>query len=278
MRIFTRTQFFKILTLGLVVGVCSSVLIFSDGCNSISSQKKPNILLIVADDMGWADIGYHNSEIKTPNLDRLAKEGVDLDQHYVQPQCTPTRVSLMTGRYPNRFGRHCTSASNQQAFPFDTITMASALKSLGYDTAITGKWHLGSKPEWGPTKYGFNQSYGSLAGAIGMYDHRYRLNQPEFTQTWHRNDQLIEDEAGHATDLCTEQAVQWIHSLNKPFFLYVPFHTVHTPLAEPQRYLDMNQHIENPDRRLMAAALSHMDESMGRVISALEETVNGITP
>ncbi len=267
-----RITFLGSLVQGLLLVISLTVIYSSTACDAVSAQKKPNIVFVVADDMGWADIGYHNPEIKTPNLDKLAKEGVELDQHYVQPQCTPTRVSLITGRYPNRFGKHCTSASNQQAVPFGTVTLASVLKGLGYDTAISGKWHLGSKPEWGPLNYGFKHSYGSLAGAIGMYNHRYRLNRPEFTQTWHLDDQLIQDEEGHATDLCTKQAVHWIHTMQKPYFLYIPFHTVHTPLAEPQKYLDLNRHIENQDRRLMAAALSHLDESIGNIIEAIKET------
>ena len=107
-------------------------------------DKKMNILLIVADDMGWADIGYHNPELRTPVLDELARTGVELDCHYVQPQCTPTRVALMTGRYPSRFGSHCTQASNERAYPRGTLTLASMLKSRGYETALTGKWHMGS--------------------------------------------------------------------------------------------------------------------------------------
>ena len=143
-----------------------------------ADKVKPNILLIAADDQGWGDIGYHNPQIKSPNLDRLARTGVELDYHYVQPQCTPTRVALMTGRYPSRFGSHCTQASNSRAFPTGMLTMASMLKQIGYETMIIGKWHLGSKPEWGPNHYGFDYSYGSLAGAVGMYDHRYRLDSP----------------------------------------------------------------------------------------------------
>lgn len=252
-----------------IAGITSSL--FTTGCQISVKNKQPNILLIVADDMGWADIGYHNSEVKTPNLDRLAKEGVELDQHYVQPQCTPTRVSLMSGRYPNRFGKHCTKASNEQSFPFETVTLASALKSMGYDTAISGKWHLGSLPEQGPKKFGFNFSHGSFAGAVGMYDHRYRLTSPKFAQTWHRNDEYIY-ERGHATDLCTAQAIRWIQGLKNPFFIYLPFHSVHTPLVESKKWLEKNAHITDPSRRLMAAALSHLDFSIGRIIKALEET------
>ena len=237
--------------------------------NTATKQTKPNIVLIVSDDQGWADIGYHSSEIKTPILDKLAKTGVELDCHYVQPQCTPTRVALITGRYPSRFGPHCTSASNEQSYPFGTLTMASMLKSQGYETAITGKWHMGSKPEWGPNHYGFDFSYGSLAGAVGMYDHRYRLNTP-FAKTWHKNLKFIEEE-GHATDLVTNQAVKWINEEHKkPFFLYVPFHSVHTPLVEEDKWLKTNRHIKNPDRKLMAAALTHLDHCVGRIINSLE--------
>ncbi len=268
---YSRRNFLRHLGYSAAAMAGLSVPLFATGCLTNSNIKKPNILLIVADDMGWADIGYHNSEIKTPNLDRLAKEGVELDQHYVQPQCTPTRVSLMTGRYPNRFGKHCSKASNEQAFPFETVTLASALKSADYDTAISGKWHLGSLPDQGPKQFGFNFSHGSFAGAVGMYDHRYRLTSPKFSKTWHRNDEYVNEE-GHATDVCSDQAIKWIQQLKNPFFLYLPFHSVHTPLVEPEKWLDLNNHISDPDRRLMAAALSHLDYSIGRIIQMLEET------
>lgn len=235
---------------------------------------RPNILLVVADDLGWADIGYHNSEMRTPNLDRLARTGVELDCHYVQPQCTPTRVALMTGRYPSRFNMKCTQASNDRAFPADTTTMASALKAAGYATGMSGKWHLGSKPEWGPKHYGFDHSHGSFAGAVGMYDHRYRLNSP-FAVTWHRNHELIEQE-GHVTDLTTTETVQWIEEHDDPrapWFFYVPFHAVHTPLVERDpRWRRVNDHIAEPHRRLYASAVSHMDDAVGRMVDALERT------
>jgi len=245
---------------------------FLSACASVSAaEAQPNIVIIVADDMGWADIGYHNPEIISPNLDRLAETGVVLETHYVQPQCTPTRVALMTGRYPSRFGLHCTQASNEQAYPVGTLTLASMLKTAGYATAITGKWHMGSKPQWGPNNYGFDYSYGSLAGAIGMYDHRYRLNSPDVT-TWHRNHQFIE-EVGHVTDLVAEDAVQWIQKEHdKPFFLYVPFHAVHTPLVESHRLVAKYDAIANPDRRLFAAAVTHLDEAIGRIVEALDQT------
>jgi arylsulfatase A-like enzyme len=227
--------------------------------------------LVVADDMGWADIGYHNPKLRTPVLDELARTGVELDCHYVQPQCTPTRVALMTGRYPSRFGPHCTQASNDQAYPIGTLTMASMLKSLGYETALMGKWHMGSKPEWGPNHHGFDHSYGSLAGASGMYDHRYRLNTP-YWRTWHRNHEFVE-EVGHVTDLVTDEAVKWIQKKRqRPFFLYVPYQNVHTPLVESHRLIALYDHIENPDRRLMAAAITHLDRCIGRIVEAIDQS------
>ena len=233
-------------------------------------DRPPNIVVIVSDDQGWADIGYHNDEIKSPNLDRLCAAGVELDCHYVQPQCTPTRVALLTGRYPSRFGMHCTSASNQQAVPHGTLTMASMLKSRGYKTGIFGKWHLGSKPEWGPNHFGFDTSYGSLAGAVGMYDHRYRLKSP-FVETWHRNHEFVSD-VGHATDLVTAEAIRFLgEQKDEPFFLYVPYHSVHTPLVEDIRWLKQNEHIKSSSRRLFAAAVTHLDHCVGQLVSALEK-------
>ena len=235
-------------------------------------EKKPNIVLIVSDDQGWNDIGYHNPQFRTPNLDKLARGGIELDCHYVQPQCTPTRVAIMTGRYPSRFGLHCTYASNAQAYPIGTLTMASMLKGLGYETAITGKWHMGSKPEWGPNHYGFDHSHGSLAGAVGMYDHRYRLKSP-YSRTWHRNLKFIEQE-GHATDLVAAEAVAWIKKKRSaPFFLYVPFHAVHTPIVEKDpKWREMNAHIKQKDRRSFAAAVSHLDWAVGQIVKALDDT------
>ena len=235
---------------------------------------KPNILLIVIDDMGWGDIGYNSDDILSPNLDKLAENGIKFSQHYVNPECTPTRVSLLTGRFPNRFGLHCSSASNDQAFPFETVTLASALRSQGYNTAISGKWHLGSLLNWGPLKYGFNHAYGGLAGALGMYDHRYRLNREPYTRTWYRNDEYI-DEEGHVYDLVTDHAINLLEnkfSKEEPFFLYLPFHGVHTPLVETEKWLHYNKHIKNPSRQLFAAAVSHLDDQIGRVITTLEKT------
>ncbi len=237
-----------------------------------ANSRLPNIVILVADDLGWSDVGYHNSEMRTPTIDRLAADGVELDMHYVQPQCTPTRVALLTGRYPSRFGRHCTQASNERALPEGTPTIASLLKHAGYRSAIVGKWHLGSLPEWGPNGYGFDFSYGSLAGAVGMYDHRYRLTRPRFTRTWHRNHEYVDDE-GHATDLVAREAIRQIENAgDTPLFLYVPFHAVHVPLVEPRPWIQRNEHIVSEDRRLFAAAVTHLDDAIGRIVDALDRT------
>ncbi|MGI9429944.1 MAG: sulfatase-like hydrolase/transferase [Bythopirellula sp.] len=231
----------------------------------------PNVLIFLADDLGWSDVGYHNPEMRTPAIDQLQQSGVELNCHYVMPMCTPTRVALLTGKYPSRFGNHCTQASNYQALEFGTPTLSSLLRKAGYDTALIGKWHLGSLPKWGPNHFGFDYSFGSLAGAMAPYDHRYQLNRPEFIRTFHRNHKFI-DEPGHITDLTAKEAIRWIRrKRTKPFFLYVPFHAVHVPLVEEPRWINQNDHIESPDRRLFAAAVTHMDAAIGQIIDAVDE-------
>lgn len=267
---------------------------------AVQAADRPNVIVIISDDQGWADIGYNNPSVYSPNLDRLAASGVTFSQHYVMPQCTPTRVAVMTGRYPGRFGPHALQANNVPAFPVGTPTLASLFKSAGYETYLCGKWHLGSSPSHGPRQFGFDHSYGSLAGAVGMYDHRYRKG--EFLDTWHRDDQLIEghENGVHATDLVAREAVRVIEQKREaPFFMYLAFHAVHTPLDErgdfvdqptqldpdrPGRWLNEDriswfndpkgiiQKEQDPEKRLFLATVHHMDHAIGEVVQALDRT------
>ncbi|MCP5110248.1 MAG: sulfatase-like hydrolase/transferase [bacterium] len=232
-----------------------------------AAMAAPNIVVIVADDLGWSDVGWHGSKLKTPHLDKLVRTGLELDQHYVAPVCTPTRAGLLTGRYWSRFG--VANPSNTQVLPFGAVTLASALRSAGYRTALAGKWHLGSKPESGPPRFGFDTSYGSLAGGVGPWDHRYKRGP--YSKTWHRNGELM-DEEGHVTDLIAREAVAFVERRRgRPFFLYVPFTAVHHPLEEPDRWLESNRHVA-PERRQYAACVEHMDDAIGRIIAAIERT------
>ncbi len=241
-------------------------LLRTSGAEAGQLPTKPNIVLFLADDLGWADVPWHGSPYKMPQLERLASEGVRLECHYVHPMCSPTRAALLTGRYASRFG--VTAAQNERALPWDTVTLATSLRSAGYETALTGKWHLGSKPEEGPQKFGFDHSYGLLAGGCAPFNHRYK--EGPFTHTWHRDGKLIEEE-GHVTDLIAQEAVRWLEQRGaRPFFLYVPFNAIHLPIQEPQQWLDLNRHLAEPAQRLRAASASHMDAAIGQVLAALE--------
>lgn len=252
-----------------------------------AAQRPPNIVFLLADDLGWRDVGFNGGNTPTPNIDMLARTGVELTQHYVYTVCTATRASLMTGRYSSRFG--FTGALNNRALPWETVTIARALKDVGYETALTGKWHLGSKPEWGPQHFGFDHSYGSFAGGVGPWDHIYKRGQ--FARTWHRNGEYVSEE-GHVTALLAQEAVRWIEGRGeRPFFLYVPFTAPHVPIREPEEYVRRApSQITEPSRREYAAALMHLDNAIGRILTAIrhagkwENTIvifssdNGATP
>jgi arylsulfatase A-like enzyme len=234
-----------------------------------SNARPPNFVFIIADDLGWADVGFHGGEVPTPTLDGLADEGLELTHHYVAPVCSPTRVGLLTGRYWSRFG--ITTPTNERALPWETFTLPRALKQCGYETSLVGKWHLGSLPQWGPNHFGFDHSYGSLAGGVTAWSHRYKRGR--FSRTWHRNEQLIEEEE-HVTDLLTREAVQWIQMRDdRPFFLYVPFTAVHLPINEPDLWLDKlpdSFRDKSEIARHYAACVMHLDDSVGRIVAALE--------
>jgi len=235
-------------------------------------QDRPNIIFIIADDLGWADVEFHGGNTPTPNLNRLLAEGVELTQHYVAPVCSPTRAGFLTGRYWSRFG--ITTPINNQGLPFETVTLSKALGDAGYSTALIGKWHLGSKPEWGPNHFGFHDSYGSLAGGIAPYNHKYKKG--EFSTTWHRNHELI-DEQGHVTDLLTDEAVKWIGEKTStkntnPFFLYLPYTAVHLPIREPDEWLaKVPKEIEGEVPRQYSACILHLDAAVGRVVDAIDK-------
>jgi arylsulfatase A-like enzyme len=231
----------------------------------------PNILIIIADDLGWHDVGYLGSSIRTPNIDKLADSGVRLDRYYVMPTCTPTRVSLMTGKYPSRYG--ITFSDYGEVIDMGDPTLASIMASNGYSTTISGKWHLGSPP-YTPLKYGFHNSYGYFASQIDPYTHEYKAETKVTSRkSWHRNDEYLEEE-GHATDLITHEAIRIIENKDqKPFFLYVSYSVPHYPLDEPEEwtsiYDDMNLY---PSRKWFAASVTHMDDGIGKIIEALENS------
>lgn len=251
--------------------------VFSIAATNSFSAETPNILFIVADDLGWSDVGWHGGFGKTPNMDKLVLEGIELDQHYVQPVCTPTRTALMSGRYPGRFGPQALKPTNLRAMPLGTMTLAAALRLKGYYTCQSGKWHLGAKQEWGPNAFGFDHGYGSLTGAADPWTHRYRKDSP-YVDTWHRDGQPLQEE-GNATELVAAEAIRRIKQKRSPWFMYVPFHAVHTPVDAPDEYKKLYEGVkfhdepEKQDSRLrMAAMVSQLDAKIGRFVETLEAT------
>jgi arylsulfatase A-like enzyme len=234
-----------------------------------AEPSRPNILLILADDLGYADVGFHGSEIETPHLDSLAASGARLEQFYVQPVCSPTRAALMTGRYPMRHGLQVGVIRPwaQYGLPLEERTLAQGLKEAGYETALCGKWHLGHfERDYLPTRRGFDHQYGHYNGAIDYFTH-----QRDGGHDWHRDDQVCYDQ-GYSTFLLADEAVRLIrgHDAATPLFLYLPFNAVHAPHQVPPRYVEPYAHLPEP-RRTYAGMVAAMDEAIGRVLAALEE-------
>ena len=250
--------------------VCALVVLAGRSSFSAADEReRPNIVFVIADDLGWADVAFHGGNVPTPHLDALRAEGLELQQHYVAPVCSPTRTGFMTGRYWSRFG--VVNPQNERALPWDTLTVAKALKDAGYETCLTGKWHLGSLPEWGPNHFGFDHSYGSLAGGVSPWNHHYKKGP--YTVTWHRDEVLLEED-GHVTDLIAGEATSWIRERKKrPFFLYVPFTAVHLPVKEPQEWINLvPKEITGDVPVHYAASIMHLDGAVGRIRAALKET------
>jgi len=237
-----------------------------------AADKRPNVVVIVADDLGYADLGFQGSkDLLTPNLDRLASGGVRCTNAYVScPVCSPTRAGLLTGRYQQRFGHEFNPGPPSQSaadfgLPLTEVTLADRLKAAGYATGMVGKWHLGYEPKFAPQQRGFQEFFGFLAGA-----HSYSEWTKDARGAILRGEEPT-DEKMYLTDAFGREAGGFIASHRaEPFFLYLPFNAVHLPAEATQKYLERFASIKNPKRRTYAAMLSAMDDAVGEVLNALD--------
>jgi len=234
--------------------------------NAISS---PNILIILADDLGWNDVSYHGSEIDTPNIDKLISSGIELDRFYVQPTCSPTRAELMTGKSAMRLGITRPISKNQKlGLGLDEKILPQYLKELNYSTYLLGKWHLGSYiPDYFPTRRGFDYFYGYLTGGIGYWDHTHGGGHD-----WQRNEVGLRED-GYVTQLIKNDTLKIIndHDFTNPIFLNVNFGAPHIPNEAPEDSVLKFSYIEDETRRLHAAMIYEMDNAIGEIIATLKK-------
>lgn len=250
-----------------------SLLTLAPFANSFAADpnRKPNIVYIVADDLGWKDVGFNGcTDIKTPNIDKLAATGAKFTQFYVQPMCTPTRAALMTGRYPFRYGLQTIVIPTAAGYGLDTTEwlMPQCLKEAGYKTAIIGKWHLGhaDKKYW-PKQRGFDYHYGAMIGELDYFTH-----EEHGVLDWFRDNKPVR-EKGYTTNLIGDDAVKYFNAQdsNKPFYLYLTFNAPHTPYQAPKEYIDRYKDISDPTRRTYAGMVACLDDNIGKVVAALDK-------
>jgi arylsulfatase A-like enzyme len=254
----------------MVRALLSALAIVGLAAPAWAADRKPNIVHIVADDLGWKDVGFNGcGDIKTPNLDALAAGGAKLTQFYVQPMCTPTRACLMTGRYPFRYGLQTAVIPSVSAYGLDTTEwlLPQCLKEAGYETAIIGKWHLGhADRKYWPRQRGFDYQYGAMIGELDYFTH-----DEQGVLDWFRNNEPVKEE-GYTTTLLGQDAARLIeqHDPSKPLYLYLAFNAPHTPYQAPQEYVDRYRSIADPTRRTYAAMVACLDDEIGRVLAALD--------
>jgi arylsulfatase A-like enzyme len=248
---------------------CAALLAVSQ--HGRAAETRPNIVHIVADDLGWKDVGFNGcADIRTPNLDALAAGGAKLSQFYVQPMCTPTRAALMTGRYPFRYGLQTIVIPGPAGYGLDTSEwlLPQSLKEAGYSTAIIGKWHLGhADMKYWPKQRGFDYQYGAMIGELDYYTH-----SDAGVLDWFRDNRPVQEE-GYTTRLIGADAVRYINARKKdePFYLYLTFNAPHTPYQAPQEYVDRYPDIQDPTRRIYAGMVTCLDDEIGKVVAALDK-------
>ncbi len=234
-----------------------------------AAQDRPNIVVIVSDDQGYADISCypHPDEVSTPNMDRIAAEGARMTDGYAScPVCAPTRAGLLTGRYQQRFGFY-TAADSRAGLPLTETTLADLLRDSGYATGVFGKWHLGYELEFRPLERGFDKFYGFLGH--GGHDYFDLSDTSDWVRAIYRDRDAISD-SGYLTRNITRNAIAFIEeNRNRPFFAYVPYSAVHSPLQAPDDYARRFSN-PNPRRNTYLAMLAILDEGVGEILAVLD--------
>lgn len=257
----------------------AAIALLASTASTWAAEDKPNIILLVGDDMGYADVGIHGcKDISTPNIDKMAADGVRCSSGYVSgTYCSPTRAGLLTGRYQTRFGHEfnpggAPGKANKTAdqlgnkdlgLPLTESTLADRLKKAGYNTALVGKWHLGYAEPFHPLRRGFDEYFGFLGGAHSYY--------PGNGAPIYRGDEVVKEDE-YFTDAISREAVAYLdRQTDKPFFLCVTFNAVHTPMQANEERLAKFAGIKNKKRRTYAAMMSAMDDAIGAILGKLHE-------
>jgi len=263
----SRREFLTVVGAG-AAGLATSRLL---GAEAEAPARKPNVVVILSDDQGYADVGFQGcKDVPTPNQDALAQSGVRFTNGYVScPVCSPTRAGVNTGRYQQRFGHEFNpgpDAGPNFGLPLTETTLASLMKKAGYATGMVGKWHLGFEPQFHPLQRGFDEFFGFLGGAHPYLDPMLGGRNPIL------RGRTPFDEREYLTDAFTREAVAYIDRHQKePFYLYLTFNAVHQPLQATAKYLDRFPNIQDRQRRTYAAMLSAMDDGIGAVLRKLRE-------
>jgi arylsulfatase A len=240
---------------------------------SQTNPKHPNVIVIYTDDQGANDLNiYGSTDLMTPNLDQLARNGVRFTHFYsASPICSPSRASLLTGRYPQRAGLPAMASSKEgeAGMPAEQFTMGELFKAAGYKTAHIGKWHVGYTPETMPNAQGFDYSFGFMGGCIDNYSHYFYWNGPNRHDLW-RNGKEIWEPGKYFADLMVEETNKFLtQNKNNPFFIYFAINIPHYPLQGEKKWLDYYKNLPSP-RNMYAAFISTMDEKIGLVLKKLE--------
>ena len=253
-----------------VFALVTIVLLACASSGASAAAPKPNIIVIVADDLGYGDIGVHDcNDIPTPHIDSLAKGGVRCTQAYNSaPQCSPTRAGLLTGRYQQRFGHEHNRSYPDSALPLTEKTIADRLKAAGYATGLVGKWHLGTGEQHHPMSRGFDEFFGFLGGANPFLPDPKAGTVPRVLRG-----RESANEKEHLTDAFGREAAAFVERHNgHPFFLYLAFNAPHLPLEATPKYLKRFESIEDETRRTCAAMISAMDDAVGVLLAKLKST------
>lgn len=242
------------------------------------SDKKPNFVIIYCDDLGYGDLScFGSTHVATPNIDALASSGIRFTNWYSNsPVCSPSRASLLTGRYPMRAGVPGILGAKRglPGLPASELTLAELLKRHGYRTALFGKWHLGTAHGFRPNDHGFQEFFGFLGGCVDYYSHIFYWGQARgedpIHDLWHNEDEAWEN-GRYLTELITEKAVAFIEKQEEPFFVYVAYNAPHYPMHAPKKYLQRFPNL-SPEKRIMAAMISAVDDGVGDIIQTLKKT------